>query len=197
MTSVKVLFLLLFTLSLSSCSDDDNDNQQPTVLGKLIVNEQSFDLTRGFIIPNYTGSDPNYNPRRFYFILSNGSVALKNNKFIYSDSITQAIDFNMYSSTAKSGTIENTTYKNYMWDDPAPNFDFNQAYIDHSGIDTNLVIQNSKYISGNSISSDSLVGQASISNSNGIYSISFSFSNSKNTISGTFKGNLKDLNWEY
>ena len=191
---IGVLILLMI---LSCSSDDDNDNQQPTVFGKLIVNEQSFDLTRGFIIPNYTGSDPNYNPRRFYFILSNGGVTLKNNEFIYSDSITQAIDFNMYSSAAKSGTIENTTYKNYIWDDPDPNFDFNQAYITHSGIDTNVVIQNSKYVSANSISSDSLVGQASISNSNEIYSVSFSFSNSQNAISGSFKGNLKDLNWEY
>ncbi|HMC00823.1 MAG TPA: hypothetical protein VKN14_07295 [Flavobacteriaceae bacterium] len=198
MKKLNLLIGLLIGFMILSCSSDDgNGNQEPTIAGELIVNGQTYDLTKGFIIPNYTGSDTNYDTRRFYFILTNGDITLDNNDFVYSDNITQLIDFNMYSSVSGSGTVENTTYSNYMWNDPDPNFDFSQAYIDHSGINTNVVIQNNQYVSADSISSDDLEGQATISENNGIYTILFSFSNSQNTISGTFTGSLTDLNYQY
>ena len=198
MKKLKLFIGILIGFMILSCSsDDDNGNQQPAVTGELIVNGQTYDLTKGFIIPNYTGTDPNYNPRRFYLILTNGDVTLNNNDFVYSNSITQLIDFNLYTSVSGSGTVENTSYTNYMWNNPDPNFDFDTAYIDNSGINTNVVIQNNQYVSSDSISSYDLEGQATISENNGIYTISFSFSNSQNTISGTFTGSLTDLNYEY
>lgn len=199
MKKLNLFIGLLIGFMILSCSsdDDNNENQEPTIAGELIVNGQTYDLTKGFIIPNYTGSDPNYDSRRFYIILTNGDVTLENNEYVYSDNITQLIDFNMYSSVSGSGTVENTTYTNYRWNDPDPNFDFNQAYIDHSGINTNVVIQNNHYVSSDSISSEDLEGQSTISENNGIYTISFSFSNSQNTISGTFTGSLNDLNYQY
>lgn len=197
MKKLKLLIGILIGLMIfSSCSsDDDKEDQQPTVAGELIVNGQAYDLTKGFVIPNYTGINPNYNPRRFYVILANGDVTLNNNDFVYSDNITQLIDFNMYSSVSSSGGIENTSYTVYNTTDV--NFDFDSAYIDHSGINTDVVIQNNQYVSSSSISSNDLEGQATISESNGIYTISFSFSNSQNTINGTFTGSLTDLNYEY
>ena len=101
----------------------------------------------------------------------------------------------MYSSVSSSGSVENTLYK--IYDPTDTNFDFDSSYIDHSGINTNVVIQNNQYVSSDSISSDDLEGQATISENNGIYTISFSFSNSQNTISGTFTGSLTDLNYQY
>lgn len=196
MKKLKLFIGLLIGFMILSCSsDDDNGNQQPTVAGELIINGQTYDLTKGFIIPNYTGTDPNYDPRRFYFILTNGDVTLDNNDFVYSNNITQLIDFNMYSSVSSSGSVENTSYT--IYDPTDTNFDFDSAYIDHSGINTNVVIQNNQYVSSDSISSDDLEGQATISENNGIYTISFSFSNSQNTISGTFTGSLTDLNYQY
>ena len=85
MKKLKLFIGILIGFMILSCSsDDDNGNQQPTVAGELIVNGQTYNLTKGFIIPNYTGSDPNYDPRRFYFILTNGDVTLENNDFVYS-----------------------------------------------------------------------------------------------------------------
>jgi len=196
MKKLNLIIGILIGLIIFSCSsDDDNENQQPTVAGELIINGQTYDLTKGFIIPNYTGTDPNYNPRRFYFILTNEDVNLDNNDFAYSNNITQLIDFNMYSSLSSSGSVENTSYT--IYDPTDTNFDFDSAYVDHSGINTNVVIQNNQYVSSDSISSDDMEGQVIISENNGIYTISFSFSNSQNTISGTFIGSLTDLNYQY
>lgn len=199
MKKLKLFVGILVGFMILSCSSyDDNDgNQEPTIAGEMIINGQIYNLTKGFIIPNYIGSDPNYDPRRFYFIITNGDVTLNNNDFVYSDNVTQLIDFNMYSSATSSGIVENTTYINYVWNNPDPNFDFSQAYISDSGTNTNVVIQNNQYVSSDSISSDDLEGQATISENNGVYTISFSFSNSQNTISGTFTGSLTDLNYQY
>ena len=96
MKKLNLLFALLLPLFIiSSCSKDD-ENSTPINSGKLIVNGVEKTLTKGFIIPNYTGTDMSYNKRRFYFILTNDEVTLENNDFVYSNNITQLIDFNMY-----------------------------------------------------------------------------------------------------
>jgi|688.fasta_scaffold812110_1 hypothetical protein len=168
--------LLISVILISSCSKSEDN---PTINGKLIVNGVEKTLTKGFIIPNYTGNDVNYDKRRFYFILTNDEVTLQNNNFIYSNNITQLIDFNMYCSSQNTGSVQYTTYnvKNSF-----TNVDYNDPFIDHSGINTNVVIQNGAFVSGNSLSSDDMTsGQTSISYNNGIYTINFSFSNAQIT----------------
>jgi len=192
MKKLNLLFTILIGLTILSCSSDEDNGNQISVAGKLIVNGQTFDLTKGFIIPNETGTDPGIEPRRFYFILTNGDVSYSNDEFTYSDNITQAIDFNMYSSVQSSGSVENTTYPIYNFSDP--NFDFNSAFIDHSGINSNVVIQNGNHVSSDSLSSDDMDGQATMTESNGIYTITFSYTNNQNIISGNFTGILTDLN---
>ncbi|WP_338377247.1 hypothetical protein [uncultured Flavobacterium sp.] len=193
MKKLKFLLGILFLLSLNSCSSDDDSSEAISIVGKMAVNGVEYDLTKGFIIPNPDGSDPNFNPRRFYFILANGNVTYANDEFVYSDEITQLIDFNMYTSIQSSGNVENTTYPILNTNDP--NFSLNNAYIDHSGINTNVVIQNQVYISSNSLSSDDMTqGQATINLVNGVYTITFSFSNNNNVITGNFTGTMTNLN---
>ena len=192
MKKLNLLVGLLIGLTILSCSSDDGNGNQINVAGELIVNGQNFALTKGFIIPNSDGSDPNSDPRRFYFILTNGNLSYSNNEFSFSDDITQAIDFNMYSSVESSGSVESTTYP--IYDFSNPNFDFDDAFIDHSGVNTNVIIQNGNYVSSDSLSSDDMEGQATMTENNGIYSITFSYINSQNTVSGNFTGTLTDLN---
>ena len=198
MKKLNLLFTLLISIILiSSCSksEDNPTSNIPTNSGKLIVNGVEKTLTKGFIIPNYNGTDVNYNKRRFYFILTNDEVTLQNNNFIYSNNITQLIDFNMYCSSVNPGSVQYTTYnvKNSH-----TNVNYNDPFIDHSGINTNVVIQNGTFVSGNSLSSDDMTsGQTSISNNNGIYTITFSFSNAQNNITGTYIGTLTNLNYQY
>jgi hypothetical protein len=198
MKKLNLLFTLLISIIvISSCSksEDNPISSIPTNSGKLIVNGVEKTLTKGFIIPNYNGTDVNYNKRRFYFILTNDEVTLQNNNFIYSNNIKQLIDFNMYCSSLNPGSIQYTTYnvKNSH-----TNVNYNDPFIDHSGINTNVVIQNGVFVSGNSLNSDDMtVGQTSISNNNGIYTINFSFSNAQNNITGTYTGTLTNLNYQY
>ena len=198
MKKLNLLFALLISIiMISSCSksEDNPKSNITTNSGKLIVNGVEKTLTKGFIIPNYNGTDVNYNKRRFYFILTNDEVTLQNNNFIYSNNITQLIDFNMYCSSVNPGSVQYTTYnvKNSH-----TNVNYNDPFIDHSGINTNIVIQNGAFVSGNSLSSDDMTsGQTSISNNNGIYTINFSFSNAQNNITGTYTGTLTNLNYQY
>jgi hypothetical protein len=198
MKKLNLLFTVLISIILiSSCSknEDNSTNNVPTNSGKLIVNGVEKTLTKGFIIPNYNGTDVNYNKRRFYFILTNDEVTLQNNNFIYSNNITQLIDFNMYCSSVNPGSVQYTTYnvKNSH-----TNVNYNDPFIDHSGINTNVLIQNGAFVSGNSLNSDDMTsGQTSISNNNGIYTINFSFSNAQNNITGTYTGTLTNLNYQY
>ncbi len=198
---MKKLQLLVLALSamiqLTSCSKSENSSSTsiPANSGKLIVNGVEQTLTKGFIIPNYTGLDVNYDKRRFYFILTNGDVTLQNNTFLYSNTITQLIDFNMYCSSLNPGSVQNTTYnvKNAH-----TNVNYNDPFIDNSSINTNVVVQNGAFVSGNSLSSDDMTsGQATISNTNEIYTIHFAFSNAQNTVSGTYTGTLTTLNYQY
>lgn len=200
MNKIKHIFTVLFSfLVLISCSKDEENTAVGTPIqinrGKLIVNGVEKSVNKGFIIPNYTGTDVNYNNRRFYFILTNGDVSLENNDIIYSDNITQLIDFNMYCSSLNPGSIQNGTYnlKNSY-----TSVNSNEAYIDHSGINTNVVLQNGEYVSGDSLDSDDMTsGHSEITVNNGIYTISFSFSNAQNNISGTYTGTMTNLNYQY
>lgn len=192
MKKLNVLVVLFVSFVFLSCSDDDNN--QSVNVGEMTVNGQSYPLTKGFIIPNYIGDDPNYSPRRFYFVLTNGDVSLVNNQFVYSDNITQLIDFNMFTSFENSGSVEETIYPIYL---TSPNVNYEDAFLGHSSINTNVVIQNGEYVSSNNISSDDLTGQVTISKNNEIYTITFSFNNDDNAISGTFTGKLTELEYEY
>ena len=198
MRKQKLIFTLLTSIILfSSCSksDDNPINNIPTNSGKLIVNGIETNLTKGFIKPNYTGTDVTYDKRSFYLILTNDEVTVQNNNFIYSDKITQLIDFNMYCSSLNPGSVQYTTYnvKNSH-----TNVNFNDPFIDHTGINTNVVIKNGALVSRTSLSSDDMTsGQTSISYNNGIYTINFSFSNAQNTITGTYTGTLTTLNYQY
>ncbi|NHN24487.1 hypothetical protein FIA58_002260 [Flavobacterium jejuense] len=189
------IVLLIAVLAISCSSDNDNTIDIQSNTGELIVNGQTYSLTKGFLIPNYTGTDPNYDQRRFYFILTNGDVTLNNNEFVYSNNITQLIDFNMYTSVQNLGAIENTTYPVRDYTD----FNFNSdiAYIDHSGVNTNVIIQNNQYVSSDEVSTNDLTGQATMVQNNGIYTITFSYSNAQYSISGNYTGTLTDLNFQY
>ncbi len=188
MKKLKLFITVLIGLTILSCSSDDDKGNLIDVSGELIVNGESFDLTKGYILPNRAESDA----RRFYFILTNGDVTYENNEFTFSDNITQSIDFNMYSSIDSNGNIENTTYPIYDFSDP--NFDSDNAWIDHSDVNTNVVIENENYISSNSLSSDDMNGQATIKiNNNETYTITFYYSNSQNIVTGNFTGQLLNL----
>jgi len=195
MKNLNLLVAVFFLISLgTSCSSDDSTTTNNTNTGRLIINGVEKPLLKGYLKPNYTGNDLNFDKRRFYLILTNGDVAMENNDYVYADDITQLIDFNMYCSVEHPGSIEYTTYNLF---NAHTDTDFNDAFIDHSGINTNVVLQNGEFVSGDSLSSDDMTsGQATISHNNGIYTISFSFSNEENTVTGTYTGTLTELNYQ-
>lgn len=78
------------------------------------------------------------------------------------------------------------------------NVNFNDPYIDHCGINTNVIIQNCAFVTENSFSSDDMTsGQVSVSVNNGIYTIDFSFANAQDIITGTYIGRMTNLNFRY
>lgn len=137
-------------------------------------------------------SDPNRDPREFYFVLTNGDISYENNALVLSDDITQIAEFEMYSSSESPGSIENITYTLRDYSDQ--NFDYSNAYISNTGFLTNILIQDGAIISADGIGPEGMDGQVIISVNNGIYNISFSFTSSQNTVSGSYSGILADLN---
>jgi len=187
-----ILFLTAFIAFASSCSSDNTETTSNT--GELVVNGQTFPLTKAYLIPNYTGSNPNYDSRRFYITLTNGDVSIIDNEFVFGDNITQLVDFNLYTSTTNSGTIQQTTYPIFS---TTPNINNNDAFLEHSSINTNIVIQNNNLVSADELSSDDFEGNVKITINNEIYTIIFSFQNDENTVSGTYTGTLSNLNYSY
>ena len=189
---ILIFTVLLSTFFFTSCTDNDDTLQ---LGGKIVVNGVEQPLSKAFLVPNYTGDNPDFDKRRFYLVLTNGDIVMQNNTYAFSDNITQLIDFNLYTSAENPGSVEYTTYNLF---NSHTDTGFNDALIDHSSINTNVVLQNGEYVSGNSLSSDDMTsGQATISFSNGIYTINFSFSNADNTVTGTYKGHVTELNYQY
>lgn len=192
----RISLLVVFVFLAFSCSDDDDKTILPSnFAGTLTINGVSTQIDKGFIIPPYTGDNPDYDKRRFYIALTDGNISVADNDLVYGSNVHQLVDFNLYTSTAAIGTVQNTTYSLYI---PGSGFDMANPYIDHSGMNTNVVIQNGEFISSEEFSSDDMnIGQMTLSNTNGAYNISFSFSNDDDTISGTFTGTLTQLNMQY
>lgn len=189
--------LTLVLVLLVSCSDDDNNNTyvNPTVNGSLTVNGVTTNINNGFIIKPYTGPNPDYDSRRFYIVLSDGDVTLFNNDLIFSDNTHQLIDFNLYTAEDAPVGVQNTTYNLYI---PENGMDMGNPFIDHTSVSTNLVRQNGQVVSGDGLDSDDMnAGQLTLTQSNGIYTLTFSFSNDDNTVSCSFTGTLTELIYEY
>ena len=196
MKKIHALFALVLLLTVS-CADDDHNNPvvYPTVNGALTVNGVTKNINKGYVIKPYTGTDPNYDQRRFYVILSDGDVTLFNNDLVFSDNTHQLIDFNLYTHEDAAGSVQNATYNLYI---PKTGFDMGNAFIDHTNISTNLVLQNGQVVSGDGLDSDDMdAGQLTLAHTDGVYTLAFSFSNDGNTVSGNFTGTLTELIYEY
>lgn len=194
---MRKIFGLFALLLLVSCSDDDNENTyvNPTANGAMTVNGVTTNLNNGFIVKPYSGTDPNYDSRRFYVVLTDGGVTMFNNDFVFDDNVHQLIDFNLYVDEEAPVGVQNTTYNLYI---PGTGFDMGNPFIDHTNISTNIVLHNGQFVSGDGLSSDDMdAGQVAISQTDGIYTLTFNFSNDNNTVSGTFSGTLTELIYEY
>ena len=196
MKKVTILFVILFVV-LTSCSNNETASTAPTPVaaGVMTVNGVTTQLRHAFVVMPYTGNNPDYDKRRFYLVLTDGTLNMINNEIVYDSNIHQLIDFNLYSAADHLSTVQNTTYNLYV---PNSGFDFNNPLIDHTSIDTSIAIQNGVYVSGDSLDSDDMeAGQITITQNNSGYTISFAFSNGGNNVSGNFTGNLTPLNYTY
>jgi hypothetical protein len=191
----KVILILSVVFVALACSDDNTTDQNSDFSGTLTVNGVSHQVNRGYIIKPYTGTNPAYDKRRFYVIFSDGGITLNNdNEIVYNDEVNQVIDFNLYTSAAHPGSVELTEYDLYQI---GSGFD-ETAYIDHSSVGTDLVVQNNIVVSGNLIDSDDMTsGLVSISQENGVYSFTFSVTGTNDNVEGTFTGTLTELPYHY
>lgn len=177
----KALLLLALLISFSaivSCSADEDSKNSSKNRGVLTVNGVEKPINKGYIIPIYKGSDENIDKTRFYYILTNGDLTLQNNELVYSDNVTQLVDINMLCSTEAPGSED-------------------EAIIERTEIATNMVIQNGKFVSGNKLNSDDKTSDTRITIKNGIYTISFSFSDDQNNITGSYTGTMTKLKYQY
>jgi len=184
----KLFFLLGVIFILVSCnSDDNNKNVIPNLsTGTLSVNGANHTLLHGYIyLP--ISDNPEYDPRRFNIVLSDGDISTSGS---VGDNVHEIVDLGLYTSQANPGSVENTTYDLYF---PSTS-DFNDPFIDNGSIATNVVTSNGMFITGDELDSDDMdSGHVNISETNGIYTISFAFSNAENSATGTFTGKLTPL----
>ncbi len=198
MIKLNIFIKYLFGFIIFCCLSDNNQTQKTITSGELIVNGKTYDLTHGIILPNFKGSDPNFAKIRFdMIILSNGNIAIENDNFIYSDNLTQFVGLNLVSPVSDSKVFENTKFMNYNANKPISNLNRNKPFIDGDVINTNAVFKNTQYVSSDYFMLWDFDGHAEITEIGGIYTISFSFSNSENMISGSFKGKLTELHYQY
>jgi hypothetical protein len=193
MKRIVLIFTLVFTLF--SCSSDESLSNENASTGTFKINDgKELQVNKGYIIPPYIGTSTNYNPRRFYIILTDGDVTINNNnELVYSENIHQAIDFNLYTDAQNSKTIQQTIYG--LWTPNMTNFDWDSAYINHSAISSNVVMKNGQPISMDKLSSDDMnVGSLNLSKVNDVYTLEYVFKNNTNNVTGKYVGKLKILN---
>lgn len=185
---MKKIFLLLAIFALVSCGNDDNNTPVIPNLstGTLTINGTNHSLLHGYIyLP--ISENPEYDPRRFNIILSDGNISSSGS---FASNVHTLVDLGLYTSAAHPGSVESTTYDLYF---PMTS-DFDDPFIDNGSVATSVVTSNGTYVSGNEFDSDDMdSGHASITNTNGVYTITFDFTNAGSTISGTFTGTLTPL----
>lgn len=183
---------ILMTLILPSCSSQHQLDEG----GEVIINGQSYVLTKGFI----RMSDPNSNanPRTYSIILANGEVYYNSDRsyndppYLYSDNTSQHISFHLYSSEQNPRSVENTTFPIKDFSDS--NFDYYNAHMDYSEVCTNVVVQDGHNTSSDCLPYTEMKGQVTlVEEANGSYKIMFSYSDSQNTVAGNFIGALTTL----
>lgn len=71
MRKLILLFISqMFFFIFSSCTNDEGTfvNASSTNSGKIIINGVESLLTKAFIMPNYYGTDTNYDKRSFFYL---------------------------------------------------------------------------------------------------------------------------------
>lgn len=197
----KIFSLIVFAFLLISCTD--NDDKEPDAPIPTPANAGSFSINnvptggfaRGYIIKPYTGDDPSYDKRRFYVVLTDGEISMVDNELVFADNVHNVLDFNLYTDEDVPGAVQNTTYNLYV---PGSGFDMSNPFIDHSALSYNVVLQNGEFVSGDEIDSDDMAaGLLNLTGNNGVYSLSFQFTQTGFSASGTFVGPLIELNYQY
>ena len=191
------LLLAFFALILTSCSDDEKTPATfpVTNTGTLTIDGQTVAVGKAYLIKPYTGSNPDYDKRRFYVALTNGTITVANGELVYGNDITQMADFNLYTSVSGAGSVQNAAYPLYI---PDSGFDTQDAFTDFAGFGKNLVVQDNQPVSGEMLDSDDLGnGQVQILQANGLYTISFNFNGNGHQISGQYSGTVNELEYVY
>ncbi len=181
------LFLFLATILICSCSSDDDSVSSSD--GNFSLNGQTRDLTRGYIVMPSSTNDEEADPRRFYIILTDGTITYQNGSIVYGADIHQFVDFNLYTDADNPGVVQQTTYD--LWF----NTSFDSAFIDHSSILHDVDINQGEPVLGTQLSSENMDnGQLNITQSGDNFTLAFSFSDANDVVTGNYSGPLTILN---
>ncbi|MBD3581698.1 hypothetical protein [Flavobacterium selenitireducens] len=185
----KIALLFALILAVSCSSDDDNSN---SAANRFMMNGVARSIPKAYMIAPSDGFDPQIDPRRFYIVLTDGTVSYENGELILSDDIHQLVDFNLYTDAGHPGSVQQTTYTLWSQD---PNFDYNSAYIGHASMNYDITFSGGVPTIGERISSNDMDhAQIALSRSGGSYLMNFMFSDETNSASGHYEGPVTILN---
>lgn len=183
----KLLGLLLGASLLTSCSGDDNGGGAS---GSITINGDTTELKRGYIALPSDGSNPDFDPRRFLIILTDGSIVNQDGELGLSANTHRLISLNMNTDIAHAGNVQNTTYP--MWtlhhdiDRDGP---FSEVFLDDD-----IVVEDGDIESSVEYSSDTMdAGSVTVDKDGSTYHITVHMHNDGNDIDAEFHGKLTEI----
>jgi len=185
----KIALALAFILAISCSSDDDNSGSSAN---QFTLNGVDRSIPKAYMVAPSDGFDPQIDPRRFYIVLTDGTVSYQNGALILGDDVHQLADFNLYTDSGHPGSIQQTTYTLWSQD---PNFDYTSAYIGHASMNYNITFADGVPAIGARISSNDVAqAQLSLTRSGNSYTLNFLFSDEINSAFGHYEGPITLLN---
>lgn len=185
----KIALALALIFAISCSSDDDNSSSSAN---QFSLNGVVRSIPKAYMVAPSDGFDPQIDPRRFYLVLTDGTISYQNGELILGDDIHQLVDFNLYTDSEHAGAIQQTTYTLWSQD---PNFDYNSAYIGHASMNYNITFDDGVPTIGERISSNDMdQAQLALTRSGNSYTLNFLFSDEINSAFGHYEGPITILN---
>lgn len=193
----KLLTVLIAVFALVSCGGDDDNTQKTAIVNAGYFKHKgvTYPVNRGYLIPVYSGNDPQKDVYKnlFYLGFSDGTITWGDDYFVCGDNVHQWIDFSLDTSTANRGTMNDTSFTFATDDDLNPD----AARMNDVNVIYDIVAENGELSAYTHHNSSQMMATGDLQLTrlgNGIYKINYEFiDDDGDTVTGSYIGTLTTL----